>query len=139
MAGRRAEPSGGGDPRAGAGPSGGRDRTSRAVRSSRGTLSRGLGSTPQDVVARRPDAARAEGQHHVALAYLLDEAGRGRLEVARVEGPAVAPPGDGLGQRLRGDPGDRLLAGRIDVGEDQDIGLVEAAAELVPEVLRARE
>ena len=49
----------------------------------------------------------------------------------------VAVLADRLGELLRRDARDRLLAGGVDVGDEHDVGLVERARELVEEIARA--
>ena len=44
---------------------------------------------------------------------------------------------DCAGERLARDPGNRSLARRIDIRQNENIGLIERAAEFIPEMLRA--
>src|SRR5689334_7097178 len=45
---------------------------------------------------------------------------------------------DRAGERFAGDSRDGRLAGCVDIGQDKDVGLVEGAAEFVPQMLGAR-
>src|SRR5262245_29475880 len=45
---------------------------------------------------------------------------------------------DRAGERFAGDSRYWRLAGCVDIGQDQDVGLVEGATEFVPEMLGAR-
>src|SRR5262249_46669891 len=92
----------------------------------------------EQLVPRMPDAARAQGQHHVAFLDLEGELLPGGRQVAGV-GPLPVPAfADGPRQGLRRHARQRLLAGGVDVGEQQDVRLMEGAAEVVPQMLRAR-
>src|SRR5207245_7653040 len=77
----------------------------------------------EQLLAQRPHVARAQGEHDVAFPDLLEQLLEGGLEIAGVGHLAVAAGGDGAGQRLGGDLGDRLLARRIDVGEPPHVGV----------------
>src|SRR5262249_44759706 len=90
------------------------------------------------LLAQRPPAARAQGEDAVAVADLLGQPFRRGLDVAGVDDLAVAAGGDRPGERLRADVRDGLLARGVHVGQEQDVGLVEGAAELVPQELRPR-
>ena len=50
----------------------------------------------------------------------------------------VSGRADGFGQPFAGDALDRLLARGVDIGDHQNVRLIEGAAEIVPEMLRAR-
>src|SRR5262249_55760502 len=43
------------------------------------------------------------------------------------------------GKRLAGNSGNRIFTRGIDVGQNEDVSLIESLAEVVPEMLRARE
>src|SRR2546422_545902 len=92
----------------------------------------------QQLFPEGPYAAGPEREHDVAVAHLGHELLERGLEVSRVEHLSMAARGDGPRQRLGADLGDRLLAGRVHVGQEEEVGVVEGAAELVPERLRAR-
>src|SRR2546429_4956721 len=44
-----------------------------------------------------------------------------------------------MGETLAGHAGDGRLAGRVDVGQDKHVGLIERATEFVPKMLSTRE
>ena len=48
----------------------------------------------------------------------------------------VAELADLLVERPAGDAGDGVLAGRVDLGQDEDVGLVEGGGELGHELAR---
>src|SRR5262249_18350757 len=63
---------------------------------------------------------------------------RPRAAAADVRHVAVAVGADRPGQLLGADTGDRLLTRRVDVQDDEDVGLVEGGEELLAQVMGAR-
>src|SRR5207249_9820096 len=63
---------------------------------------------------------------------------RPRAAAADVRHVAVAVGADRPGQLLGADAGDRLLTRRVDVQDDEDVGLVEGGEELLAQVMSAR-
>src|SRR4029077_1555060 len=91
-----------------------------------------------EFVAGAADVAGADGQDSVEgmrFAQQVLDAFLHRAEVEDIFVPGFANRG---GQSFAGDARNRRLAGGINVGEHQHIGLVEGAAEFVPQMLRAR-
>ncbi len=56
-------------------------------------------------------------------------------KLGNMDGVRMARAPDRLAEGLRGHPGDRLFAGRIDVGDDQEVGIAEGRQKLVEEGL----
>ena len=85
------------------------------------------------------DVARAEREHDVALAcsarqQRLRQVGA-LLHVGHV---AVAVGAHRLRQRVAGGARNRLLAGRVDAGDEEHVRVVERGGELLQQVARAR-
>src|SRR6185295_5987918 len=96
--------------------------------SARGTVAqRGLarGQALTHLVRDRTDVAGSEGQDQVARPDGAEESLHDLGPLTQVSDIPAAPPLDPLGQLPGMDPGDRRLARRIDVGDDQDVGVVE--------------
>ena len=102
-------------------------------RSDRQAAARHARSLLQQLLAGRPHAAGAERQHHVALAHLRAPAARwpraGRPPTPRPRWPRSAIARASASAR---DARDRLLRRRVDVGEQQHVGLVEGAGRSRP-------
>ncbi len=84
------------------------------------------------------DVARADGQDGIARASFAQQIVDALLQGAAIDDILVAGGANGVGQRRGGDAADGRFAGGVDVGQDQHVGLIEGAAEIVPKVLRAR-
>src|SRR4029077_536962 len=92
-----------------------------------------------EFVAGTADVAGADGQDGVERTRFAQQVLDGFLHGAEVRDIFVPGFANGIGQSFAGDAGDWRLAGGVDVREHQHIGLIEGAAEFVPEMLRARE
>src|SRR5215467_4331956 len=92
-----------------------------------------------EFVAGAADAACADSQNRVAGARLLEQELDAFLKQMGVVDVLVAGIANGVGKGFTGHAGDGRFAGGIDIGQHEDVGLIESAAEFVPEVLRARE
>src|ERR1700722_6451339 len=90
------------------------------------------------LVAGAADVARAYGQDSVARPRFFEQVFDSLLHGREVKDVFVAGFANRFGEGFAGDAGDGLLAGGINVGENNDVGLIEGAAEVVPERLRAR-
>src|SRR5215510_40368 len=84
------------------------------------------------------DIAGAEADHVVAPAHQVLDAARELKRSVERDHLAVAARADRRHQRLAVGAGDRRLAGRIDVGDDHDVGVVEAGRELHEQVVQPR-
>src|SRR5947199_109565 len=90
----------------------------------------------QQLVARLPDIARAQRDHHVIA---LRDCQRGMdsiIDAARVLGRAMPEGSNALGHALPRNALDRLLGGGVDVQNKNVIGLVERPPEVVQQRLR---
>src|ERR1700687_79209 len=91
-----------------------------------------------ELVAGAADVACANGQDGVERTRFAQQILDAFLHGAKVRDIFVPGFANGVSQRFAGDAGDGRLAGGVDVREHQHVGLVEGAAEFVPEMLRAR-
>src|SRR6266849_7568039 len=91
-----------------------------------------------EFVAGAADVAGADGQDSVEGMRFAQQVLDAFLHGAEVEDVFVASFANGRGQSFAGDAGDGRLAGGVNVCEHQNVGLIEGAAEFVPEMLRAR-
>src|SRR5712672_2048477 len=104
-----------------------------------GSRSGVLGSQQDhEFVAGAADVTGADGQDGVQGARLAQQEFDAFLHGTEIEDILVAGFADGIGQRFAGYARDGRLAGSVDVGDNQNVGLVERAREFVPEMLRAR-
>ena len=90
------------------------------------------------LVAGAADVARADGQDGVAGARLAQQVLDAFLHRLEIENVLVSGLANGIGEGFAGYAGNGLLAGGIDVGQDEDVGQIEGAAEVVPKMLCAR-
>jgi hypothetical protein len=88
-------------------------------------------------VAGAADIACANGQDGIAGFGFAQQILDAFLHRAKVEHILVPRLANRFSECLAGYPGDSRLTGAVDVGEHQDVGEVEGAAEIVPEVLGA--
>src|SRR5215472_3732240 len=93
----------------------------------------------KELVRRTRDVAGAEHENEVAAAHDLEQ-GVGEA-LASGHPPHVQVPAalESLVERIAAHARDRSLAGRVDLGEEQQVGVVEGAEEVVEEVARAGE
>src|SRR5277367_2499908 len=89
-------------------------------------------------VAGAADVSGADGHNRVAGASFAQQKFDSVLHRPEIVDVFVSGFADGRGQRLTGDAGDWRFARGIDVEQHEHVGLIEGAAELVPEMLRAR-
>src|SRR5882724_5389537 len=89
-------------------------------------------------VAGSADVSGADGKDGVAGPGVLQQKFDGFLHGTNVMDVFVSGLADGGNERVAGNAWDRRFAGRIDVREDEQVGLIECAAEFVPEMLCAR-
>src|SRR4029453_9776462 len=105
-----------------------------------------LGRCPGAVVepreqfpAQLPHVAGPESEHEITrsggFAQVVDDR---RAIGAHVEHLAMPVGRDAVGQIAGVDAGDRRLARRVDVHDDEDVGLVERGQEVAPQVLGPR-
>src|ERR1700757_815243 len=92
----------------------------------------------QEFVAGSADVSGADGEDGVAGPGALQQEFDGALHGTNVMDVLVSGLANSGNKGFAGDAGDRRFAGRIDVGEHEQVGLIEGAAELIPEMLRAR-
>src|ERR1700742_12691 len=90
------------------------------------------------LVAGAADVARTNGQDCVARPRFFEQLFDALLHGREVENVFMAGIANRLGERLACYARDGLLAGGVNVGQDEDVGLVEGTAEIVPERLRPR-
>src|SRR5437899_9317011 len=90
-----------------------------------------------EFVACPADIAGADGKDGVARTRLLQQVLDACLHGAKIVDIFVAGLANGAGQRLARYARDWSFAGRIDVRQHEDVGLIEGAAEFVPQMLRA--
>src|SRR5580698_13680 len=88
------------------------------------------------LVAGAADVARAYGQDCVARPSLFEQVFDALLHGREVKDVFVAGLANRISERFTGNAGDGLLTGGVNVGEDHDVGLIEGAAEVIPERLR---
>ena len=88
-------------------------------------------------VAGAADVAGTDGENGVAGLGVFQKKFNGVLHGADVVNVFVAGFANGGGKSFAGDAGDGRFAGGVDVGEDEDVGLIEGAAEFVPKMLGA--
>src|SRR5713101_3390054 len=91
-----------------------------------------------EFVAGAADVAGADGQDGVERTRFAQQIFDAFLHGAKVEHVFVASLANGGGQGFAGYAGDSRLAGGVNVGEHQHVGLIKGAAEFVPQMLRAR-
>src|SRR4029077_4475842 len=91
------------------------------------------------LVAGAASVSGANGQDGVERASLAQQELDAFLHGAEVENVLVASFADGVGQGFTGYAGDGRLTGGVNVGEHENVGLVEGAGEFVPKMLRAGE
>src|SRR5882724_5251535 len=93
---------------------------------------------PHPKIAHRSvDIARAEGNHDVTFLYTPFELVDNGALVGHVGDVVVSVLADRLREATCRDAGNGRLTGCVDVGHDDDVGLVEGAREPVEEVARA--
>src|SRR5712671_1562746 len=103
-----------------------------------GSRSGVLGSQQNhEFVAGLADVTGADSQDCVEGSSLVEQKFNAFLHGPEIEDVLMAGFTDGIGQSFAGYARDWRLAGRVDVGNHQNIGLVESAREFVPEMLRA--
>src|SRR6266404_5022397 len=90
-----------------------------------------------EFVAGAADVTGADGQDSVEGPGLVEQKLDAFLHGTEIEDIFVAGFANGVGQSLAGYARDWRLAGRVNIGNHQNIGLVESAREFVPEMLRA--
>src|SRR6267378_3595617 len=89
------------------------------------------------LVARAAHAACTDGQDGVTRARLLEQKNDAFLHGAKIMHVLMASLADGVSERFARHTGEGCFAGGIDVDQNEDVGLVESAAEFVPEMLCA--
>src|SRR6267154_1986911 len=103
-----------------------------------GSRSGVLGSQQNhEFVAGAADIAGSDGQDGVQGVGLAQKELDAFLHGPKIENVFMAGFANGVGQSLAGYPGDGRLAGGVNVGDNQNVGLVERAREFIPEMLRA--
>src|SRR5882724_1066090 len=91
-----------------------------------------------DFVAGAAYVAGADGHYGVAGAGFAEQEFDAVLHGAEIVDVFVAGLADGGGQGFAGYAGNGLLAGGVDVGEDENVGEIEREGEFAPEMLGAR-
>src|SRR6267142_722440 len=91
-----------------------------------------------EFVAGAADVTGADGQDGVQGASLVQQELDAFLHGPKIENVFMAGFANGVGQSLAGYARDWRLAGGVNIGDNQNVGLVESAREFVPEMLRAR-
>src|SRR5882724_8114874 len=91
-----------------------------------------------ELVARAADASCPDGQNGITGTRLLEQKADAFLHRAEIVNVFVAGFADGVAERFAGHAGDGRFAGGVDVGQYEDVGLVECTAKIIPEMLRAR-
>src|SRR5215470_8348985 len=91
----------------------------------------------KEFVAGPADVARADGHDGVARACLPQKKLDALLHGAKIVDVLVTRVANGMGERFAAHARDGRLAGGIDIGQHENIGLIEGAAELAPKMLRA--
>src|SRR5579872_1013780 len=84
------------------------------------------------------DVARSDGEHGISGPGFTKQPLDALLERAAIDYVLVACGTNRFRQRRGRDATNRLFTRGIDIRHDQEVGLIEGAAEVVPEVLRAR-
>ena len=79
----------------------------------------------QELLTYTAHGARSEGKHEIAGLNVISQSYRRILESSDVPGVLVSETFDRFRQRLRSDSLDWFLAGRIDVGDEQRISVIE--------------
>src|SRR5258705_13920240 len=103
-----------------------------------GSRSGVLGSQQNhESVAGAADVTGADGQDGVQGASLAQKELDAFLHGPKIENVFMAGFANGVGQSLAGYARDWRLAGRVNIGNHQNIGLVENAGEVMPQMLRA--
>src|ERR1700674_2005831 len=77
---------------------------------------------------------RTDGQQGIARFHFPKQAFDSFLNRAAVEDVLVAGGANGLRQSLSGNVPNGHLAGGIDIGHNQNIRLIESAAEVIPQI-----
>src|SRR6267154_473076 len=90
-----------------------------------------------EFIARPADVARTNGQDGVSAPRLFQEIFDAFLHGAEIVDVLVAGFSDGARQCFAGHAGDGGFAGSVDVEQRENVGLIEGAAEIVPEMLGA--
>src|SRR5258706_1890852 len=90
-----------------------------------------------EFVACAADVSRADSQNRVEGTRFTKQEFDAFLHGAEIKHVFVPGFENGVGQSLAGDAGNRRLARGVDVGKHNDIGLIESAAEFVPQALCA--
>src|SRR3989442_8138084 len=90
-----------------------------------------------ELITGAADASGPDGQDRIARTRLPDELLDALPHGSKIENVLMARVTDCAGERLARDPGNRSLARRIDIRQNENIGLIERAAEFIPEMLRA--
>src|SRR5580698_4925946 len=90
------------------------------------------------LVAGAADVARAYGQNCISRPRFFEQVFDALLHGREIEDVFVAGLANRFGERFARNARDGLLAGGVNVGEDENVGLIEGAAEVVPQRLRAR-
>src|SRR5579859_2593349 len=90
-----------------------------------------------ELVAGAADAARAYRQNRVARPRIFQQVFDPLLHGREIEDVFVAGPTNRFGESFAGYAGDGLLAGGVNIGEDDDVRRIEGAAEIIPKRLRA--
>src|SRR5215469_1807954 len=93
----------------------------------------------QELVRRPVDVARAEQQDEVTRADSLEKDVGEPLPAAHEAHVEVSAALERLEERLARDTGHWAFARGIDLGEHQQVGVVEGPEEVVEEIARARE
>src|SRR6266404_1125132 len=91
-----------------------------------------------EFVAGSADVSGTDREDGVAGPGVLQQKFDGFLHGTNVMDVFVSGLANSGNKGFAGDARDRRFAGRIDVREDEQVGLIEGAAELIPEMLRAR-
>src|SRR5262249_419194 len=93
----------------------------------------------EELVAGAMDVARAEGEDEVARTDHVEERLGDALPRRDVAHVPVPSPAERLVERLRRDPVAPLLAGRVDVGQHDRVGIVERFQEVHEQIVGAAE
>src|SRR5580658_11183510 len=91
-----------------------------------------------ELIERAAYAARANGQHRIAGLRFAQEKLDAHLHVAGEYDVFVAGGTDGHCEGLAIHVLDGRFAGGVNIGDDQNIGLIEGLAEFIPQMLCAR-
>ena len=85
------------------------------------------------------DVAGAEGQDEIAVFDFKPVPHEMRLTLGSNLARGCPCARRGIHDHLAGDPGNRLFAGGINIGNEDRVGIVKSSAEIFPERERARE